>query len=121
MVQTGTWAEVATKLTVRPSAVFAVRALESNVLDAVIRISRTTFRKCSFCFIFFKVEQVEQVADGRHVARHIGLATVLNGIGQIISTAFTERGVEHPVPFDELNDGGMLGIGVADMAASREG
>ena len=78
-----------------------------------------------------KVEQVEQIADGRHVARYIGLATAgtitvgvvtgLDGIGQVIAAAETERGIEPPVPFDELDEGGMLVIGVADNAAGREG
>ena len=98
---------------------FAVRALECDVQNTGDSYMPTDFRNYLFCFSFFEVEQVEQVADGRHVARHIGLATVLNGIGQIIATACTERGVEHPVPLDELNEGGMLGIGVADMAAGR--
>ena len=54
------------------------------------------------------------------VLRHIGLVTVLNGIGQIIAAARAEHGFEHPVPFDELNEGRMLAICVADMAASRK-
>ena len=67
-----------------------------------------------------KVEQIEQIADGRHVARHVR-AVVLNGIGQVIATAVAERGIEHPVPFDELHERGVLAIDVADMAARREG
>ena len=31
-----------------------------------------------------EVEQVEQVADGRHVARHIDVVLVLHGIGQVV-------------------------------------
>jgi hypothetical protein len=70
-----------------------------------------------------KVEQVEQVADGRHVARDIGLvaAGVLNGIGQVVAAAVAERSAEQPVPFDELHERGMLAIDVADMAAGGEG
>src|ERR1700694_150121 len=30
-----------------------------------------------------EAEQIEQVADGRHVARHIGVVVVLHRIGQI--------------------------------------
>jgi hypothetical protein len=59
-----------------------------------------------------EVEQIEQVADGRHVARHVGVV-VLTRIGQ--------RGIEHPVPFNKLYKRGMLAISVADMAARREG
>src|SRR5215467_7561168 len=79
--------------------------------------------KCGRGALVFRteVEQVEQVADGRHVARHVMLVTTLNGIRQVIATAVAEGGVEHPVPFDELHEGGMLAIDVADMAASREG
>jgi hypothetical protein len=54
------------------------------------------------------------------VLRHIGLVTVLNGIGQIIAAARAEHGFEHPVSFDELNEGRMLATCVAEMAASRK-
>ena len=64
-----------------------------------------------------EVEQVEQVADGAHVARHVVLVTALNGIGQVIAAAVAESGIEHPVPFDELHKGRMLAINVANMSA----
>ena len=66
-----------------------------------------------------EVKQIEQVADGRHVARHVGVVVLIR-IGQIIPAAIAELGVEHPVPFDEFHERGMLAIGVADMAAGRE-
>ena len=68
-----------------------------------------------------EVEQVEQVADGRHVARRMGVVAILLGIGQVVAAAVAERGVEHPVPFDELHEGGVLVIDVADVAAGGEG
>src|SRR6266853_6974726 len=49
-----------------------------------------------------EAEQVEQVADGRHVARHIGVVVVLHRIGQIVTTALAQRAAEPPVAFDEL-------------------
>src|SRR5215472_6515597 len=80
------------------------------------------WRLRGFALVFrTEVEQVEQVADGRHVARHVMLVTALSGIGQVIAAAVAEGGIEHPVPFDELHEGGMLAIDVADMTASREG
>ena len=56
-----------------------------------------------------EVEQIEQVADGRHVARHVGVV-VLTRIGQVIEAAVAQRGIEHPVPFDKLYKRGMLAI-----------
>jgi hypothetical protein len=51
-----------------------------------------------------KVEQVEQVADGRHVARHVGVVAVpivpvgaviiLNGIGQVITAAIAQLRIQ---------------------------
>jgi hypothetical protein len=67
-----------------------------------------------------KVKHVEQVADGRHVARHVARHVsvgALNRIGQVIAAAIAERGVEHPVPFHKFHEGGMLIVDVADMTA----
>ena len=66
-----------------------------------------------------EIKQIEQVANRRHVPRHIGMA-VLHWIRQVIPAAIAERGIKHPVSFDELHERGMLAIDVADMAASRE-
>lgn len=63
-----------------------------------------------------KVKHVEQVADSRHVARHVGISALIR-IEQIIAAAIAESGVEHPVPFHEFHERGMLVVGVADMAA----
>jgi hypothetical protein len=68
-----------------------------------------------------KVEQVEQVADGRHVTRHIVLLAALLGIEEVIAATVAERGIEHPVPFDELNEGGVLAVLMADVATGRKG
>src|SRR5882757_4647209 len=68
-----------------------------------------------------EIEQVEEVTNGRHVGRHVRIVIVKLGIGQIVAAAVAERCIEHPVPFNELNEGGMLGVDVADMTAPREG
>src|ERR1700674_2533342 len=68
-----------------------------------------------------EAEQVEQVADGRHVARHVGVVVVLHRIGQIVTTALAQRAAELPVAFDELHERGMFIVHVADVPARREG
>jgi hypothetical protein len=70
----------------------------------------------SYLLMKVKIEHVEQVADGRHVVRHVRVGA-LNRIGQVIAAAIAESGVEHPVPFHEFHERGMLTVGVADMAA----
>src|SRR5271169_4734924 len=70
--------------------------------------------------MMIEVKQIEQVADGRHVARHVGVVPMLLGIGQVIAAPVAERAIEHPVPFDEFHERGMLTIDMANMAASRE-
>src|SRR5579859_7282199 len=67
-----------------------------------------------------KVEQVEQIADGRHVPRNVRIVVIKARIGQIIAAACAERGMEHPVPFDELDEGRMLVIDMADVTTSRK-
>src|SRR6266481_1993436 len=68
-----------------------------------------------------EIEQVEQVANGRHVGWHVRIVIVKPRIGQIVAAAVAERGIEHPVPFNELNERGVLGVDVADMTALGEG
>src|SRR5580700_862132 len=62
--------------------------------------------------VMTEVEQVEQVADGRHVARYIGVVVILDGIRQVVATAPAECAVELPVAFDELHERGMLVVHV---------
>src|SRR5580692_151436 len=83
-----------------------------------------------FLTMIVKIEQIEQVADGRHVLRDVGMVSivlvavpsiiVLNRIGQVVATAVAERCIEHPIPFNKLHERRMLAIDVADMAACRE-
>src|SRR5262249_18730575 len=68
-----------------------------------------------------EVKHVEQIADGRHVARNVGVTIIVFRIGQIVAAAVTERGTKLPVPFNEFHKRGMLVIDVADMASGGEG
>jgi Asp/Glu/hydantoin racemase len=65
--------------------------------------------------VMIEVEHVEQVANGRHVARDIGVITILYRIGKIIAASVAEFGIEHPVPFDEFHERGVLIVAVTDM------
>src|SRR5215469_10445628 len=67
-----------------------------------------------------EIEQIEQVSDRRHVCRHVWIVARLR-IRQIIATPIAQCGIEHPVPLDEFDEGGMLVIDVADMAPPGEG
>src|SRR6516164_8704049 len=70
-----------------------------------------------------ELKHVEQVADGWHVVRDIvvEIAVIhLQWIGQVVATARRQLLVELPVSLDELNERGVLVIGMADMAAGRE-
>lgn len=72
--------------------------------------------------VTIKVEQVKQIPNGGHVAWNVLTVVIVTHarIGQIVAAAGAERGMEHPVPFDELYERRMLVIDVADMAASGE-
>jgi hypothetical protein len=72
--------------------------------------------------VTIKVEQVEQVANGRHVPRNVQIVVIITHarIRQIVAAAGAEGGMEHPVPFDKFDERRMLVIDVADMATSRE-
>src|SRR5689334_22829345 len=52
-----------------------------------------------------EVEHVEQIADRRHVARHVivGVAVIaVHRVGQVVAATRRKRGAELPVAFDEL-------------------
>ncbi len=67
------------------------------------------------------MEQVEQVSDRRHVARHVRIVRLRQRIGEIVAATRAERSAELPVPLDEFHEGGMLVVDVAYMAACGEG
>src|SRR5258707_8302266 len=64
-----------------------------------------------------EIEQGEQVANRRHVGWNVRIVAVKPRIGQIVAAAVPERGIEHPVPFNEFEERGILGVNVADMTA----
>src|SRR6266705_1286568 len=65
-----------------------------------------------------EIEQVEEVANGTHVGWHVRIVIVKLGIGQIVAAAVAERCIEHPVPFNELDEDG--GLGPLPWVALRE-
>ena len=50
-----------------------------------------------------KVEHVEQIPDGRHVRRHVGIGAVHLRIGEIVAAAAGQR-LQAPIALDKLND-----------------
>src|SRR5215472_18045194 len=67
-----------------------------------------------------EVKHVEEVADGRHVERHVDVVVVVFRIWQIVAATVTELRGKHPVPFDEFHERGMLVIGVANVGCARD-
>ena len=70
--------------------------------------------------VLVEVEQVEQVADRRHVARDVAASSSLScfGFGRLSRLRVAERGVELPVALDELHERRVLIVDVADVAAA---
>lgn len=71
----------------------------------------------SLIVVVLEIEQVEEVADGRHVLRNVGIAIVGNGIGKIVAAAVAQCALELPVAFHELDEGGVLGIRLIDIVS----
>src|SRR5712671_2178136 len=67
-----------------------------------------------------KAKHFEQIPDGRHIGRHIGIVRVHLGIWQVITAAVRKR-AQAPIALDELHHGCMVIIGVVHPAASCEG
>src|SRR5262245_1544685 len=66
-----------------------------------------------------KVEHIEQVADRRHVLRHIVRVVVVvpvPRVGQVIAAARGQLLLDQPVALDELHERGVLVVDVADAA-----
>lgn len=55
--------------------------------------------------VTIKVEQVKQIPDGRHVPWDVLIVVIITHarIGQIVTAAGAERGVESPVPLHEFH------------------
>src|SRR5215469_18617733 len=67
-----------------------------------------------------ELEQIEQIADGRAVLRHIRIVLVRMGVREVVS-APRSQGLKVPVALDELQDRDVVGVCVADVAALGEG
>jgi hypothetical protein len=63
-----------------------------------------------------ELENVEQIADGRAVERHVGIIWVRNRIREIIA-APRRQGLQVPIALDELQDRDVIGIRVVHMPA----
>jgi hypothetical protein len=66
-----------------------------------------------------EIEQVEQVADRRHVDGNIGMVIVDARIRKVIAAALAEL-AEMPVSFHELHERRVFIVDVADVTAARE-
>lgn len=69
--------------------------------------------------VVVELKQIEQIANGRAVFRHVSVIVIGNGIREVVSAALRER-LEPPVALDELQDGNVVRVRVADVAAARE-
>ena len=67
-----------------------------------------------------EVEEVKEIADGRAVQRHIGIIVVRDWVREIVAAAVSER-FEVPVALDEFEDGNVISVAMADVAAGGEG
>src|SRR5262245_9825691 len=66
-----------------------------------------------------KIEHVEEVADGRVVAWHIGIVFMRNWIRQVVAATRGQR-LEPPIALDELQDRHMVVIRVHHVPPTRE-
>src|SRR6266702_2010525 len=71
--------------------------------------------RCGVEIRVVEVEQTEQVAHGRAVHRHVGIAGSGLRVGQVVEAAGRQR-VQAPVALDKLEDRGVVGVGVVDRA-----
>ena len=62
-----------------------------------------------------EIEQVEEVADGRRVERHIRIVFANDRVGKVVAAAVRDR-AQLPVAFDELEDGDVVGVVVRNVS-----
>src|ERR1700761_8296236 len=67
-----------------------------------------------------KAEQVEEVADGRRIVRHIRIGRAYLRVGHVVPAEGGHR-TEIPVPLDELEDGNVIRIVVRDVSCAGVG
>jgi hypothetical protein len=58
-----------------------------------------------------EITHVEQIADCRHIERHVRIVVRCDRIRKVVSASIS-HGIEPPVPLDELEDRGMIAIRV---------
>src|ERR1700740_2279899 len=67
-----------------------------------------------------EVEQSEEIIDSRAVDRHVCITRSCYRIGEVVTATICHR-LQAPVPFDELQDGDMVGIVVRNVTRCRVG
>ena len=96
----------------RRAALFLVATQRFSVVSAVIIA-------VVIAVVVSEVEQIKEVADGRGIERHIGVAFLGDGVREIVAAAMGER-LQIPIPLDELENRDVVGVSVADVAAPGE-
>src|SRR6266516_455424 len=90
--------------------------------EALREAARSLFGgdRCGVEVRVLEVEQTKQVAHGRAVHRHVGVAGRGLRVRQVVEAAGRQR-VQAPVALDEFEDRGVVGVGVVDRALLGEG
>src|SRR5271165_5796092 len=68
--------------------------------------------------LLWKIEQVEQVANGWAVRWNVRACRSRNGIGEVIPAALRNR-IEVPVSFDELQERNVIPISMGNVSRNR--
>jgi hypothetical protein len=98
-------------------AVLARRAEEDSALAAVATHAVAISTAVA---VMVETEQVEEVAEGRAVERHVRIMVINDRVREIIPAA-RRQWFQEPIPLDELQDRDVVGVGVADVASPSEG
>jgi len=65
-----------------------------------------------------KMEHLHEIADRRHVARHIGIDLVRHWIREIVAAA-TRQWRNAPIALDEFENGDVVVVGMHHASAPR--
>src|SRR6266852_6966455 len=68
----------------------------------------------------YEIEEVEEIAEGRAIERHIGIIFVDYGVWEIVAAAM-RQGLQVPIALDELQDRNVVGVAMADVVSVGEG
>ncbi len=69
--------------------------------------------------MMIEIEEIEQVADGRAVHRHVRIAGLGDRVREVVAAAIGDRR-QVPVPLDEFDDRDVIGIVVGNVAGLRQ-